>query len=139
MSGVDLITMFLVVGALVSVAVPAFLATSERAKSATCATSRLLVTQQLEAYRKVRGGLPASMGRLVEEQFMQELPECPSHGTHVMHIDEDGTAHVYCSVHYVANGRDNVPSDDPAVSGSASALPGKGAEVAGVVPGAVSP
>lgn len=116
MSGIDLLTMFLVVGALVSIAIPAFIASSERARSATCATNRMLVTQELEAYRKVRGVLPTTMGQLVSDRFIASLPECPSHGAMVLHVDPDGTEHVYCSVHYAGDAMAEVPSDDPAVS-----------------------
>jgi competence protein ComGC len=115
MSALDLVTVLLVVGALVSITVPVFLSSNDRVQAAVCASNRAAIDRRAATYQKLKGVYPTTMAQLIDKAYFAVLPTCPSHGVYVLNsVNTGGTGEVYCSVHYA--GGTGGTSKDPALA-----------------------
>jgi competence protein ComGC len=116
-SALDLLTVLLVVGALVSITVPVFMSSNERVKAAVCASNRASLDRSAASYQKLKGIYPTTLAQLVDKAYLAVLPACPSHGVYVLNsVATGGDGEVYCSVHYA--GKLGGTSKDPALASS---------------------
>lgn len=127
-SALDLVTVLLVMGALVSITVPVFLSSNDRVQAAVCASNRAAIDRQATSYQKLKGIYPTTMAEIVDKAYFAAIPQCPSHGVYVLNsVPTGGTGEVYCSVHY-AGGRGGT-AKDPALAAADVSLPtGAGAQ-----------
>ena len=122
-SALDLVTVLLVVGALVSITVPVFLSSNGRVQAAVCASNRAAIDARAASYQKIKGIYPATMAELVDRVYFAAVPECPSHGVYVLNsVATGGNGEVYCSVHFA--GGTGGASKDPALASNADGTTG---------------
>lgn len=121
-SALDLVTVLLVVGALVSITVPVFLSSNDRVQAAVCASNRASIDRRAASYQKLKGVYPTTMAEIVDKAYFAAIPQCPSHGVYVLNsVPTGGNGEVYCSVHYA--GGPDATSKDPALASAADAGP----------------
>lgn len=114
-SALDLVTVLLVVGALVSITVPVFLSSNDRVQSAVCASNRAAIDRRTASYQKIAGVFPTTMAEIVDKAYFAAIPACPAHGVYVLNsVNTGGDGEVYCSVHYA--GGSGGTSRDPALA-----------------------
>ena len=119
-SALDLVTVLLVMGALVSIIVPVFLSSNDRVQAAVCASNRAAIDRQTTSYQKLKGVYPTTMAEVVDRAYFAAIPQCPSHGYYVLNaVPTGGNGQVYCSVHY-AGGHAGT-AQDPAVAAADAA------------------
>ena len=100
MSGLDLLTVMLVIGALASITVPVFLSSNQRVQAAVCASNRAAIEARAVSYQKLKGVYPTTMAELMDKAYFAMIPACPSHGVYVLNsVNTGGDGEVYCSVH----------------------------------------
>lgn len=121
MSALDLVTVLLVAGALVSITVPVFLSSSERVQAAVCASNRAALSARAVSYQRLKGVYPTTLAELVDRAYFTALPTCPEGGVYVLNsVNTGGNGEVYCSIHY-AGGRGDAPAQPPVASNVATA------------------
>lgn len=99
---VELMTVVLIIGILVLVAVPVMSDASIRASAITCAANRV-TTEKAEAYfRFETGRMSDSSTEIVEAGFLKSTPRCPSGGVYVWQEPADATGYrtLACSIHF---------------------------------------
>jgi prepilin-type N-terminal cleavage/methylation domain-containing protein len=79
---VELMTVVLIIGALVSIAIPAFGDSSKSARATTCAANRVTTEIADHTYYLQNQTWAGSIGALVGTH-LQALPECPSKGVYL--------------------------------------------------------
>lgn len=98
---VELMTVVLILGALVAIAIPVYSATTKQAAAVTCFASRTIVERAAATYSSKVGTSVASVSELVSKGYLKALPVCPSRGVYVFDSRQSGgDDSVYCSVHF---------------------------------------
>jgi prepilin-type N-terminal cleavage/methylation domain-containing protein len=101
---VELMVVVLIIGVLVSIAIPIFATSTKRAQAATCFANQTTASRTAEIYRSKEGASPPTLQSMVDKGFFVTLPACPSKGTYVWLSRTTGGGDLLaCSVHYVSN------------------------------------
>lgn len=92
----------LVIGALVTIAIPVFYSAKARAAAATCLANRTIIERAAPEYRTTEGTAPVTLQDFVTKKMVKSLPKCPSKGIYVWKSGgaNPGQDELYCSVHY---------------------------------------
>lgn len=99
----ELMTVVLILGILVSVAVPVFSGATARAQAATCFANQMVCERAAELYRSQESTSPATLADMVSKRLLTALPQCPSKGTYVWRSRTNGANDTLaCSLHYVS-------------------------------------
>jgi type II secretory pathway pseudopilin PulG len=134
MSGLDLVTVLLVVGALASITIPVFMSSSARVQAAVCASNRAAIMARATSYEKLKGVYPTTMAELVDKAYFAVIPTCPGHGVYVYNsVNTGGNGEVYCSVHYA--GKDAGTTAQPVAEAPAPAAASGAAAAPAAAPG----
>jgi prepilin-type N-terminal cleavage/methylation domain-containing protein len=100
---VELMVVVLVVGVLVSIAIPVFATSAKRAGAVTCFANQTMVSRAAELYRARETTSPPTLQSMVDKGFFLRIPTCPSKGTYVwLSRRSKGNDTVACSVHYIS-------------------------------------
>jgi general secretion pathway protein G len=100
---VELMVVVLIIGVLVSVAIPVFSTAAKRAQAATCLSNQATTARVAEIYRSQDGTSPPTLQSLVDKQLLKSLPVCPANGTYVwLSRTSGGGDTLACSVHYIS-------------------------------------
>jgi prepilin-type N-terminal cleavage/methylation domain-containing protein len=101
---VELMTVVLIIGVLVSVAIPVFASSTKRAQESTCLANQSMASSQAEIYRSREGTSPPTLQSLVDKRYFQSLPTCPAKGAYVwLSRTSGGSDILVCSVHYTGS------------------------------------
>jgi type II secretion system protein G len=96
---VELMVVLLILGILVAIAVPIYNTSQDKAKETACDANIRTLEGAAALYHAETGNWPKEDGEedlsLLENEYIKEVPECPSGGTY--DITENGT--VTCSIH----------------------------------------
>jgi prepilin-type N-terminal cleavage/methylation domain-containing protein len=100
---VELMVVVLVLGVLVSIAIPVFTSSTERAQAVTCFANQTMASRAAELYRARETTSPPTLQSLVTKGFFLRLPVCPAKGTYVWLSRATGGADTLaCSIHYIS-------------------------------------
>ncbi|MDO8963813.1 MAG: DUF1080 domain-containing protein [Coriobacteriia bacterium] len=98
---VELMTVVLILGALVAIAIPVFSASSKAAAAGACLASRTVVERAAATHRAREGTSSLNVGDIVADGYLKAAPVCPSKGVYVFDSKSvGGDDSLYCSVHY---------------------------------------
>jgi prepilin-type N-terminal cleavage/methylation domain-containing protein len=99
---VELMVVVLIVGILVSIAIPVFTSSSNRARATSCLANQTMVSRAAELYRAKEAMSPPTLQSMVDRGYFLKLPACPSKGTYVwLSRTSGGDDSLACSIHYI--------------------------------------
>ena len=110
---VELMVVVLIIGVLVSIAVPVVASSRTRAAASSCLASRTVVERAAAQYRTTEGVGAPDLQAFVSSGLIKSLPKCPSGGVYVWHSGgADATADsLLCSVHFAGSSQPLWASD----------------------------
>ncbi|MDK2972797.1 MAG: type pilus assembly protein PilA [Candidatus Sumerlaeota bacterium] len=92
---IEIMIVVAIIGILIAVAVPGFIRSRERARVTACQENLIRIDQAIQQYviqENVQGQfvLTIPLSYLVgEENYLRNMPECPSGGTYTLHAPDD--------------------------------------------------
>lgn len=103
---IELAVAVFVISVLIAISLPHLRGTGEKAQKITCEGNQRLVRAQVENFYLAENGYPAGatdaerMQQLVDDDYLQTLPACPSGGDYRLTPSADGQSMtVDCTIH----------------------------------------
>jgi len=106
---IELMVVILIIGVLVTIAIPVYNSTQEKAKETACrANIRMIKGAIVQAELD---GEEFSIGELNDlsnlAKYFEAIPECPDKGDYTVKINADGKHTIVCSKHNQSEGSEN--------------------------------
>lgn len=92
---VELLSVMLVIGILIGIAVPVYKSSTQRAQQNTCYANQQIIERAVPVFAAAQGRPPRDIGELVSGGFLQETPLCPV-GKDVYGLDGHGKVTTSC-------------------------------------------
>lgn len=74
---IELLVVMAIMATLLSIAVPRYFGSLDRAKEATLKTSLRIMREAIDKYQADTGALPGSLARLAQARYLREIPVDP--------------------------------------------------------------
>jgi len=96
---IEMMIVLFIIGTIISIALPNFLASGEKAQVEADLANKMIIKAQLESYYLEHNNqYPTDLNVLVTEKYLEKIPDCPTGGTYTFSVSEvDNKVTVTCN------------------------------------------